>query len=72
MIRTFSTLVAMLLAMPANACPFCGTPTSEQVRANIFNDSFWSNAALVAGPFPLLLVAVAALHLGFTMRSPKH
>jgi hypothetical protein len=43
------------------ACPFCGTETSEQVRANIFNEDFLLNAALVLSPFPVLLLAVGLI-----------
>ena len=62
---------AAVLAAPAAvvACPFCGTETSEQVRAALFNDSFWVNAAMVLAPFPLVLAIIGGLHLAFNPRS---
>lgn len=56
------------LAAPGLACPFCGTESSNQVRANIFNENFLSNVLLTFAPFPVLILIVTAIHLGF---SPK-
>jgi hypothetical protein len=56
-------LVAVVYASAeAAACPFCGTETSKLVRASIFNDQFWINAAATLAPWPLLLVATAFMH----------
>jgi hypothetical protein len=57
---TLTAGAALFFARAADACPFCGTETSRQVRASIFNEQFWETAAGVAAPFPVL-VAVAGV-----------
>jgi hypothetical protein len=59
--KALLTVAFCLIAVSAVACPFCGTETSQQVRANIFNEDFWSNTALVLSPFPVLLLAVGLI-----------
>jgi hypothetical protein len=44
------------------ACPFCSTETSQQVRASIFNDDFWTNAALILSPFAVLVFGALVVH----------
>lgn len=60
--RYLTALLIGLMASPLHACPFCGSATSDQVRASIFNDQFWSNVGLVATPFPLMLLGVVLVH----------
>jgi hypothetical protein len=43
------------------ACPFCGSETGRQVRANVFGDDFWINAASVMSSVPVLLLIATAL-----------
>jgi hypothetical protein len=43
------------------ACPFCGSETSDQVRAKILGNDFWVNAASVLWPAPALLLITAGL-----------
>ena len=45
--------------------PFVAPETGQQVRAGIFNDEFWSTLLVVASPFPVLLLAIAAYHFGW-------
>jgi hypothetical protein len=59
--KSILTLTFWIISVPAMACPFCGTATSQQVRAGIFNEDFWSNTALVLSPFPVLLLAVGII-----------
>ena len=57
---------AALLLLPSLtvACTVCNTDTGQQVRGGIFGDDFWSTLLAVASPFPILLLALAAIHLG--------
>jgi hypothetical protein len=54
-------VLVTLLAMPASGCPFCESATAEQVRAELFNQQFFSTLAVVLLPFPILLALVAAI-----------
>ncbi len=45
------------------ACTVCDSDTGQQVRAGIFNNDFVPTLAAVLAPFPLLLLAVAAVHV---------
>jgi len=57
-----TTTCLILFPFVAPACPICDTETGEQVRAGIFGGDFWSTLLVVASPFPVLLVAIAAYH----------
>ena len=56
---------AFLLPLAVSACPICNTETGRQVRMGIFGDDFWSTLAIVAAPFPVLLLVLAAMHFGW-------
>jgi hypothetical protein len=62
---------AMLCPLPADACPYCNSEVGAQVAAEIFNQDFWSNAALVLAPIPVLLALIAWIHLGFPWPSRR-
>jgi hypothetical protein len=64
---TFAGLV--LHASVASACTLCHTPTGQQVRAGIFNESFGNNLLLTLAPFPVLAAVVLALHFGDRLRA---
>jgi len=59
-----SLFVATAFLSPATtfACTLCDTDTGRQVRAGIFGEHFWSTLAGVIAPFPIMLLAVAAIH----------
>jgi hypothetical protein len=64
-----SALVAVVVVVLArahsvSACPHCDSEIGRQVRAGIFNDHFWSNAALTLLPIPILVGIVALIHFG--------
>jgi hypothetical protein len=48
------------------ACPWCnGGPSGiNEVRAGIFNDTFWMRAAAVLAPFPLFAGIIALIYFG--------
>ncbi|MBA2622098.1 MAG: hypothetical protein H0U88_00570 [Chthoniobacterales bacterium] len=60
-------IILASLAVPslAFACTVCDTDTGEQLRAGIFGSDFWSTLLVVVSPFPVLLLTLAAIHLGF-------
>lgn len=60
------TALAMggLPASAAVACPFCESPTGQQVRAGIFNVDFVDHLFLTLLPFPILLAIVALIYFG--------
>jgi hypothetical protein len=53
-----------VLLLPVLACTVCDTPAGEQLRASVFNDSFWRTLAGIAAPFPILLLGLAVYHFG--------
>jgi hypothetical protein len=55
--------VALAAAGQLAACPFCGTETSQLVRARIFDDQFAWNVASTLATWPVLLVAAGLFHL---------
>ena len=58
-------LIVVLFSTSASACPFCHPPTGvNQVKAGIFNDTFWPRAAAVLAPFPILAGIVAFIYFG--------
>ncbi len=61
-VPSLTMAVAALLLSAADACPFCNTETGKQVRAGIFASDFWTTFLVVASPFPVLLLAIAAYH----------
>ena len=50
----------------AEACPWCnGGPSGiNEVKAGIFNDTFWMRAAAVLAPFPLFAGIIALIYFG--------
>ena len=54
------------LPMVVNACPFCGTQTSLEIRESIFGKDFLRHAAWTLAPAPVLLGSVAVVYF----RSP--
>ena len=50
------------------ACPICDTETGQQVRAGIFDESFWGTLIAVIAPFPVLILVITAYHFGFPGR----
>jgi hypothetical protein len=58
---TFSTA---LISSTAWACTVCDSETSQQVRAGILGDDFWTTFVGVIAPFPVLLILVAVYHYG--------
>jgi hypothetical protein len=73
MLGLFSRLVvvsgivlALFVASPAMACPFCDGDSSgvNPVWEGIFNQQFWTRAAAVVAPFPILLGVVATIYFG--------
>jgi hypothetical protein len=63
-----ATVVQVVFASTAYACPVCDTGTGEQVRAGILNGDFAATAATVLLPFPILLGVVAIIHFGWPAR----
>lgn len=61
-----------LIVMPtiffatAMACPFCEGDASgvNEVKAGIFNESFWPRVGATLLPFPVLAVIVALIYFG--------
>lgn len=61
-VRSLTIAGATLFPLVAAACPICNTETGELVRAGIFGNDFWTTLLVVASPFPVLLLAIAAYH----------
>ncbi len=55
-----------LLALPsaASACMVCDTELGREVQRGVFDGNFAKTAVAVLLPFPLLLLAGAAVHFG--------
>jgi hypothetical protein len=68
-----AVVVLLCVASPVWACPFCHPPWGvNQVKAGIFNETFWGRAAAVLAPFPIFAGIVAAIYYGPTKGSrPK-
>ena len=64
-------VTTMLRASVADACPFCDSQTSEQVRAGIFNADFGYHLAVSLAPFPVLIGILLLIYHGPTSRSPR-
>lgn len=64
--RSVVTVLAMLIAEAARACPFCDSETAAETRAGIFNDQFFPN--LLAGllPFAIVTGIALAVHVDWT------
>lgn len=55
------------------ACPYCDSEIGSQVRAEIFNEQFWSNAAITLLPLFVLLGIVALITFDLSwLWSKKH
>lgn len=62
-------IILLCVAPPLRACPFCYSPSGiNQVKAEIFNETFWSRAAAVLAPFPIFAGIVAFIYFGPTTR----
>ena len=55
---------SVALAMGADACPVCDSPTGLQVREAIFNGDLLRNLVLTVAPFPILGAIAAWIHFG--------
>ena len=62
--RTLLTLFVLSMSPMAFACTVCHSPTAQQVRAGIFGSNFAGRLLLIASPFPLLALAIVAVHVG--------
>ena len=58
--------VLLLAVVPTvQACPFChGKEGVNEVKAEIFNETFLPTLVAVVAPFPLFLGVVALIHFG--------
>lgn len=61
--------VTALFALPsiASACMVCDTELGHQVQRGVFDGNFARTAAAVLLPFPLFVLAGAAVHFGAPM-----
>jgi hypothetical protein len=60
-------IIVLCVASPLWSCPFCYPPSGiNQVKAEIFNETFWSRAAAVLAPFPIFAGIVAVMYFGPT------
>lgn len=57
-------VIAIVSASTLTSCPVCDTETGQQVRAEIFNDSFGSTILLISAPFAVFTLLAVALHVG--------
>jgi hypothetical protein len=59
-------VVLLGTASIAEACPWCnGGPSGiNEVKAGIFNATFWMRAAAVLAPFPLFAGIIALIYFG--------
>ncbi len=64
-VRGLVSGAVLLRPLMAAACPLCDTESGQQVRAGIFNEEFWTTLLVVASPFPVLLLGIAAYHFGW-------
>ena len=62
--------VALGVASPAEACPFCDSRTAEEVRAGIFNSDFGYHLAVSFAPFPVLIAALILIYYWPALRLP--
>jgi hypothetical protein len=64
----FAVIIFVLFGMTSivGACPWCnGGPSGiNEVKAGIFNDTFWMRAAAVLAPFPLFAGIIALIYFG--------
>lgn len=51
----------LLSAAPAGACTLCHSRIAGEVRVAVFGPDFWSEAASLVSPVPLLAAAVIAI-----------
>lgn len=63
-IAAAAIIVPCGFAASAQACPYCQSQTGQQVAAELFGKSFWTNAALTLAPLPLLAAIVVFIHYG--------
>jgi len=59
-----TAVLALVVATPVRACPFCGSEVGRQVAAGIFDDDIWYHAGATALPMAILLAIVAMIHFG--------
>ena len=72
MLRPLCWLTAFALPTGASACMMCDTALGDQIRQGVFDGHFVSTAFAVLLPFPLFLMAGAAIHFGVPiLMTPK-
>ena len=58
-------MATLFNASTVNACPFCHTPSGvNEVKAGIFNETFWVRTAAVLAPFPIFAGIIAFIYFG--------
>lgn len=66
-------LLALLAGLGSvTACPVCDTETGQQVRAEIFGQSFGRNLLAVIAPVPLLLLSAYGVANWLGKDEPGH
>lgn len=68
----FAALLLAVVALPAGACPVCGTGTGEAVRAEIVGDQLGVSVLATALPFAVVLGVAAVIHSGVPGARKKH
>ena len=54
-----------ILALNAEACPFCDGPDGvNEVRDGVFDEHFWPRTAAIIAPFPVFAGIVALIYFG--------
>lgn len=64
-------LAVLVLPSVASACMVCNTELGHQIRHGVFDGHFASTAVAVLLPFPLFVLAGAAVHFGVPSRKRK-
>jgi len=62
--RYLCLIASLVLPSVASACMVCDTELGHQVQRGVFDGSFARTAVAVLLPFPLFLLAGAAVHFG--------
>ena len=64
MLRRYYVIGLLLVPSIASACMVCDTELGHQVQRGVFDGNFARTAVAVLLPFPLFLLASAAVHFG--------
>ena len=64
MIRRLCFIVMFALPSIASACMVCDTELGRQVQRGVFDGHFAQTAVAVLLPFPIFILAGAAVHFG--------